>query len=166
MTRTNRKTYQATSRTLLKMMPTPWSVMEFTGRVAHLRSRPVQVIDLDFAAESGVSGAWQPTVKQDFIFVSDGAFGLRRDAIICHEIAHMTLGHTPADLGFAGNDATHDVMSMMLEASPALARKFLFRHDYDSRAEADAEHLATLVISAIVAGPVNGTARHVARSLL
>ena len=160
------RTVHAAERRVLKLVPTPWNVEEFARRVAETRNKPVRIVDLDFSPQGGITGAWKPTSKQDIIFVSSSAAGLRRDAIICHELAHMTLGHTPSELGFTGSAAVQDIAPLLLEASPALASKFMFRHDYDSQAESDAEHLATVVIAAISAVPANRTAHHVAKSLL
>ena len=149
------------TRALLKLVPVPWDVDVFVSRLAQLRDRPIRLVDLNFSDEGGVSGAWKATDREDVIFVASGASGLRREAIICHEIAHIFLGHTPAELGFTGQRAVDIVMPMMLEASPALAEKFMLRHAYDNAAENEAEHLATLILSAATELPVDATERHV-----
>ena len=155
-----------TGRVVAKMIPAPWNLLEFIANVARHRGRPINIVDHEFDADSKISGAWRSGDEKDTILVSASASGLRREAIVAHEIAHMMLGHTPADLGFVGEDAVADVMPLMLMADSDLARKFLFRHAYDKAAEADAEQLATLIVSAITAGPANLTARHVTSSLL
>ena len=157
---------QRTNRVVVKLIPAPWNLLEFIENVARERGRPIHIVDFEFDAESKISGAWRSGDEDDTILVPATASSLRREAIVAHEIAHMMLGHTPADLGFVGEAAVAGVMSMMLVADSDLARKFLFRHAYDEVAEADAEQLATLIISAITASPANLTARHVTNSLL
>lgn len=157
---------QRTSRDVARLIPAPWNLLEFIANVARQRGRPINIVEFDFDAESKISGAWRSGDNEDTILVPATTSGLRREAIVAHEVAHMMLGHSPAELGFLGEDAVADVMPMMLVADSDLARKFLFRHAYDKVAEADAEQLATLIISAITAAPANLTARHVTNSLL
>lgn len=156
---------QRTGRMLVKLIPAPWDLHVFIANVSQHRGRPINVVNYDFGAESKISGAWRAGGDDDTILIAATATGLRREAIVAHEVAHMMLGHSPADLGFVGEAAMADVMPMMLVADSELARKFLFRHAYERAAEADAERLATLIITAITAGPANLTAQHVTNSL-
>lgn len=111
-------------------------------RVGVHRLRPVHLLDFDFSAIGGISGAWKPTPRRDILLVASNATGLRRVAVVCHEISHMWLQHTPDDLGFTGDQAMDALHHELQEASPELARKFvLYRHGYESSAEADAEYL-------------------------
>ncbi len=154
-------------RQLERLVPSPWDLSTFIDRVAQHRSRPIHLVDVDFSVDGGISGAWKPTSRRDIVFVASSATGLRRLAVVCHEISHMWLDHTPEDLGFVGEDGLETVIPALLEASPELARKFVrLRHDYDSGAEADAEYLATRVMSAIGTNLPQGRAHQVANSLL
>ena len=154
-------------RQLLRLVPEPCELDTFVQRAAQKRGRPIHVVDVEFSAEGGITGAWKPTRQRDLIFVASSTTGLLRAAIVCHEISHIWLNHLPEDLGFVGQDGLEAVLPALLEASPELARKFVrFRHDYGSRAEADAEYLATTLMSAIGRDAPQGRAQYVSSSLL
>lgn len=154
------------SRQLRRLVPTPWDMDTFLDRVSAKWPRPIQLVNLDFSTAGGISGAWTPTAQRDIVFVASNATGLRRVAIVCHEISHMWLQHTPDDLGLVGDEAMETWYPELQEASPELVRKFvLYRHGYESAAEADAEYLATTVLAAIGKSLPRGRAGHIARSL-
>ncbi len=160
-------TMKQARRQLERLVPAPWDLSTFIDRVAQHRSRPIHLVDVDFSIDGGISGAWKPTSRRDIVFVATSATGLRRLAVVCHEISHMWLDHTPENLGFEGEEGLETVIPALLEASPELARKFVrFRHNYGSGAEADAEYLATTVMSVITTNLPQGRARQVANSLL
>lgn len=160
-------TIKQARRQLLRLVPEPCDLDTFVQRAARKRGRPIRVLDVDFSAEGGITGAWKPTPQRDLIFVASSATGILRVAIVCHEISHIWLNHLPEDLGFVGQEGLETVLPSLLEASPELASKFVrFRHDYGSEAEADAEYLATTLMSAIGSSAAQGRAQHVASSLL
>jgi hypothetical protein len=160
-------TMKRAKRQLLRLVSEPCELDTFVQRAARKRRRPIHVLDVDFSAEGGITGAWKPTPQYDLIFVASSATGLLRVAIVCHEISHIWLNHLPEDLGFVGQDGLETVLPALLVASPELVSKFVrFRHDYGSEAEADAEYLATTVMSAIGNGVPQGRAQRVASSLL
>lgn len=161
-----RVTLRKASRELRRLVPQPWDLGTFIERVGVHRLRPVHLLDFDFSAIGGISGAWKPTPRRDILLVASNATGLRRVAVVCHEISHMWLQHTPDDLGFTGDEAMDALHHELQEASPELARKFvLYRHGYESSAEADAEYLATTVIAAIGKSLPQDQAERIARSL-
>ena len=77
---------------LIPLLPTPWSADEFVRRVAADRNRSILLLTYPLSTEDP-TGFWLSTSAVDYIVVPVNASGGRRDAIICHELAHIVLGH-------------------------------------------------------------------------
>jgi hypothetical protein len=134
------------------LVPDPWDFAQFIERVRTLRGRGLLLRRLPFSDDGGISAAWVPTDQRDVIFYSAHAHAYRRIAIICHELAHIFLGHTPENLGFIGEDALETLEGLLVHnPDPALLANFglRLRHDYDTPGEVDAEQVARLVMTAI-----------------
>ena len=143
---------QIAAAQLQELVPDPWNFAQFIERVRTLRGRGLLLRRLPFSDDGGISAAWVPTDQRDVIFYSAHAHAYRRIAIICHELAHIFLGHTPEDLGFIGEDALETLEGLLVHnPDPALLANFglRLRHDYDTPGEVDAEQVARLVMTAI-----------------
>lgn len=131
---------KAAIRAAEDLVPPSGLVDELLERFAERRGRPITVLEADF--DASVSGMLIATQRADYIAVPSGASPERRSAIVCHEVAHMLLGHdhddkrplsqTLADSGLlAGIDAE-------LAGSVVAARCSYMHPD-----EVDAEVIAT-----------------------
>ncbi|UNN05253.1 hypothetical protein [Rhodococcus opacus] len=76
-------------------MQRPWSLDRLIAELSLQRGRPIVTAPLQRKSKlSGeVSGLWVPREDRDLVFYRDGATGMQRDAIICHELGHIVLSH-------------------------------------------------------------------------
>jgi hypothetical protein len=133
----NERAYQS----LVALLPDPWSVDEFVDLVAADRRRSIRLLLHDLSTGDATGYALRRR-NEDVIVVPTRATGARRDAIICHELAHIVLEHAPHvtdDLEFLSMLAPH--------CPPALLERFLARDGYDTEDERSAETLATRLIA-------------------
>ncbi len=128
---------------LIALLPRPWSADQFVEQVSRSRTRPISLITLPIP-ERQASGYWLPWADRDVVVVPDSAVGARRDAIVCHELAHIVLEHEP----LLANDV-EDLGILAPNLSPELVARFLPRHGYEARIEREAETLATRLIAYI-----------------
>ena len=108
--------------------------------LAAWRQRPIVVLDHPFdTGADPTNGVCVPTEIADYIFVDALTTPTRRAATICHEVAHLLLGH-------AGDiDLVRDVAAPDLD--PRLIERMLARHSYDSVEENNAETMATRLVA-------------------
>ncbi len=127
-----------------RLMPANGSIDGFVVAVAAHRGRSVRVIShlLDAA---GPSGFWIGTSTGDYLVCSADATPTRRAAIVCHELAHMLLGHEPE----VGDTEALSLVSTVLapDVDASVAARFLTRHGYAGVAEEDAEAAATAFVT-------------------
>ncbi len=127
-----------------RLMPADGSIDGFVAAVAAHRIRPVRVIGypLDTA---GPSGFWIGTSAGDYVVFSADATPTRRAAIVCHELAHMLLGHEPE----VGDTEALSLVATILapDVDASVAARFLTRHGYAGTAEEDAEAAATALVT-------------------
>jgi hypothetical protein len=124
-------------------VPASGEVDELVANVSGLRGRPVQLLPFD-VGPGCPSGLWIATDRADYVVFPADASSAERTAIICHELAHMLLNHQP--------QAKAERLSQMAElvapdVDPGVARRFLGRHGYLEVVEAEAEHLATVLVT-------------------
>lgn len=145
VSRRRRREVADTLRSLLPLIPAPWSVDVFVRRVADQRNRPIRLVDQPLPGD--ITGLWIPTDQVDYVVVAERATraaGSWRDAIIGHEIAHMVLGHDPLPV-----TSTAGLSVLESNVSPQLVQRFLPRHGYEARIEREAETFATRLIAHI-----------------
>lgn len=106
-------------------IPDPWNADAFLAWLANVRRR--QILVLPWNTVGGISGCWVEREHTDFLVVDEKASPLHRSHVICHEAAHMWLGHR----GHAADE---------LSAQTGLP------HHYDTEQEEQAETLATLIL--------------------
>lgn len=137
MRRTTRRTTEKASYSHL--LPASGDLDELVARVATSRSRTITLMPICLP-EDAPSGLWIATGARDYIVYPDDADAQWRSGIVCHEIAHMLLGHDP-------RPGTSDLGGLVAAAAPSIdpqvAARFLHRHGYADAVEADAENLGT-----------------------
>lgn len=125
----------------LRLIPQDGSVTALIRVVGAKRGRPIELIALPLPSDSP-SGAWISSPAVDYIVIDSTSTPTRRDAIICHELAHMLLGHQ-------GEPFSADQLTMLAPTiKPQVAARVLGRHGYATEAEHDAEVLATVLVAA------------------
>lgn len=116
-------------------LPADGNLVGLLENLSQYRGRRVAVIERDLN-QGGPSGLWIETSSSDWIVVDTAGLPSRRATAICHEVAHMLLGHE-------GRTGDSDLKALTSHVSPALAARFLTRHGYEEPEELDAETLAT-----------------------
>ncbi len=126
-----------------RLMPADGSIDGFVAAVGAHRGRPVRVIGYPLDA-AGPSGLWIGTCASDYVVCSADATPTRRAAILCHELAHMLLGHEPE----VGDTEALSLVAKVLapDVDVSVATRFLTRHGYAGTAEEDAEAAATALV--------------------
>lgn len=138
----NREARLARSRAI-RLVPANGVVDDLVAAVSDQRSRAVHLLAADFGPEAP-TGMWISTDNAEYIVFPADASSAERAAVICHELAHMLLGHQP--------EARVDQLSQIAKTvaptiDPEVARRFLQRHGYSEQVEAEAEQLATALVT-------------------
>ena len=158
----------------LALIPNPYNEDLFLDNVGRRLNREIWSMPWSFPPGSEITGLWKATPKRDYIFISTGAVGVRRIYPLCHEVAHMVLGHKSENT-FAGADTLDEVLPRLEVAGRALATRMIvglmntdvrLRHDYDTHDERQAENLATTLALAISEPPPSPELGHITRALL
>jgi hypothetical protein len=126
------------ARVAKRLLPIDGNLDGLLDALGQVRGRRIHVLRHKFTGRP-TSGLWLPTKNADYLVIDDPTTPSRRAAIICHEVAHILLGHTP-------DITTSDlVAAAMPDLSPELIARALARHAYATDDEADAEELGTLI---------------------
>lgn len=125
-----------------KLMPRSGLVDDLVEAIAADRGRPIRMMSEDLGPEDPF-GLWIPRSQADWIIVPNGIGAAQRTAIVCHELSHILLGHSPMPYGVADVDAL--VGQIAPDVDPSVARRFLARSWYDDDLEAEAESLGTIL---------------------
>ncbi len=128
-----------------RLLPRDGSIDGFVSAVAAHRGRPMRVLNYPLDA-AGPSGLWIGTSSGDYIVCSADTTPTRRAAIVCHELAHMLLGHEPEVGDVQAVQAVVQVLAP--DVDPLVAARFLARHGFEGPAEEDAEAAATVFVTA------------------
>jgi hypothetical protein len=119
-------------------MPIDGDLDGLLDALSHERGRRIHLLPQRFTGRP-TSGLWLPTTAADYVVIDDPTTPSRRAAIICHEVAHILLGHSP-------DITTSDLVAAALpNLSPELVARALARHAYATEDEAEAEELGTLI---------------------
>lgn len=125
---------------LNEALPPSGDLDDLLSRVERARGRHIRVIAVDLS-RSGASGLWAATTDADFIVVEQTAGLALREAIVCHELAHVLLDDE-ADVADADVLAwAEDVARQTL--GTRLAARVLGRHGYGHESERRAETLGS-----------------------
>lgn len=120
----------------LSLLPPDGDLDAFIEAVSDERGRQIVVLEYPLG-DSAASGLWLTTAEVDYIVVSSGAALSRRTAILCHELAHMLLGHE------ADAEAADALAAVAPDISPEVRGRFLARTAYEAHTECDAEEVGT-----------------------
>lgn len=143
MKRRRGRAVRATWRAVSTLIPDNGNVDDFVAAVSTQRGRRIAVLGC-FMPDDGPSGYWAPTPDVDYILHADSITAEHRETVVCHEIAHMVLGHE-------AREGLMDTRALAPSISPEVAARFLTREGYPDEIEADAEMLATLIAAELVA---------------
>ncbi|GAA1491492.1 hypothetical protein [Brachybacterium sacelli] len=120
------------------MMPLSGDVEDLLTNLSRTRDRRISILTAPLT--SPLSGLLIATGKADYVVVGDEASPERQVAIVCHEVAHLLLGH----------DDNQPLSSGLIESgllqglNPDLVRSVVAgRHAYAHATELDAETVAT-----------------------
>jgi Zn-dependent peptidase ImmA (M78 family) len=108
------------------------------SQVEALQGRPLKLIgvgDRDLPC-----GMWVRTAQTDLVFYAETTAPAHQRHIIAHELAHILLGHSGAEL----TEQAGGLLFQRIE--PTTVARVLNRADYDTSAEREAELLATLLL--------------------
>lgn len=142
--------YRAAVRVLplvKRLMPADGSIDGLVAAVATHRARPIDLLPAHLGARSS-SGFWVVGKSHDYIVYAASATPEQRDLILCHELAHMLLGHS-------GN---RPVDALGLGDIGARPTQLLTRHGYGDSPEADARRLAQRVLALSMTRRSSGSA--------
>lgn len=170
----------AMTEALVALVPQPWDAERFVANYSRYSGREIWTMPWPFPADSDISALWLPLPQHDWLLVSENAVEVILILQICHEIAHMAYGHKARDLGFFGSDAVLSILPHLKVATRRmatlmigeLARQLvgkpgiLYRHDYDTQEERDAESLATVLFQAATRPPPSPELTRIYRALL
>ncbi|MBV6759779.1 hypothetical protein KV605_25370 [Rhodococcus opacus] len=128
-------------------IPVPWNRDQLIGSVAARRGRPIHLVPVSHAlVQGGHSGLWLARADDDVILYATGMSDVHATHIICHELAHMELGHDRDAVGDTSVDST-----VLSAAAPSVDTagvvKMLGRSNYSNDQEYEAELLATLIMA-------------------
>lgn len=129
----------AAVRTAVHLMPEDGDLDELAVRLSQERGRPLRIIR-QAMPPGAASGLWISTRSTDYVIIDAKASPTRASAILCHEFAHMILGHKGWAL-----DESQLAMALAPEVAPQVAARFLARESYGGNQEHDAEEVGTLV---------------------
>ena len=116
-----------------------YSILSLVERVAAYRSRPIILCPFELPDPTHF-GSWIASPSRDFIFFIWNTARVHQDHTICHELAHMLLGHTTRVVG-------GDVDALRL-VGLGLARQLSNLHR--SPRERAAEQLALTIQQALI----------------
>lgn len=122
-----------------RLMPSDGNLEGLVRNVGLHRGRPVLLQEMSVPGVS--SGLVVAFDHADCILVAKTSGPSRRDAIVCHEVAHLLLEHT-------GDTATSDLLADLApNLSADLVARMLARHAYDTPEEREAETMATMLVA-------------------
>lgn len=125
------------------LVPSSGSLTGLVTAVSRHRGRPVEILDRTLP-RNDLSGLWIPQPEVDYIICAQGMAAGHKRVVVCHELAHMLLGHSP-------REGHLDAAVFAPDVGAGLASRFLCRQGYGNRDEADAESLATVLATTLAA---------------
>lgn len=138
MRRRYSKQVQDAIRNANALTPLSGDVENLLDNLSAMRGREITIISAPLA--SPLSGLLISTNKADYVVVGDEASPERQVAIVCHEVAHLLLGHDDQESLSAGLIES----GLLRGLNPELVRSVVAgRHAYAHTTELDAETVAT-----------------------
>lgn len=138
MRRRNSQQVQDAIRMADAMIPLSGDVEDLLENLSRTRGRDISILTAPLS--NPVSGLLIATGKADYVIVGDEASPERQVSIVCHEVAHLLLGHDHKN-----SLSTDLIESGLLQGlDPDLVRSVVAgRHAYAHTNEMNAETVAT-----------------------
>jgi hypothetical protein len=128
-----------TARLARRLMPPDGDLDQWLRNLSEQRMRPIRAAAGDLSATPGLTGMCVIRDDADYIVVDAAASPARQVMFLCHEVAHLLLGHQ-------GEVASSDLIARATpDLPPGLRTRVLTRHEHSSPEEHAAEELATLL---------------------
>lgn len=124
----------------LRGLELPQGAMTMDSLAAHVaarRGRPLRLQPQSMGS-SGVSGAWVPGGKVDYVFYESDTSRRHQIQIVAHELGHMVSGHSPA---------LHGSLAQVARLAPGAALHMMARNGYSDDQEREAEYMADLLVA-------------------
>ena len=138
-----RRCFRSGRERALRLVPATGVLDDLVRAVGQDSGRVIRLLPFHLGTDS-LTGLWLATDQADYIVYPANASAAERAAIVSHELSHMLLFHRPAggadQLGRLAEQLAPDI-------DPAVVRLFLGRHGYARKEEADAETLATVLVT-------------------
>ena len=128
-----------------RLLPDSGAVEDLVDALSRRRDRRMYLLEVPLQG-GAPSGAWMPLDGADYLLYPESASPTRRDAVICHELAHILLAHDPA---LHASLSTAALSAIAPSVSPAAARAVLYRTGYTTSEEAAAEFVGTLLAAGL-----------------
>lgn len=132
------------------LVPTDGSLTGLIEAIAREHRRTLIRVEVDLTG-SALSGAWIPVDGVDYLLFPKDAPPTRASAVVCHELAHLLLGHDPA-IHLGGT--LEKVQAALAHLSPVTVERMLSRTGYSDRQERNAEYFATVLHTRLVSNRV------------
>lgn len=130
------------------VVPLDGSLDALVSGVSQRVGHPIVLIGTELA--DGYSGMWYGYSDYDEIHFPKSAPDITKKAAICHELAHIMLGHRPENSLSLGGDVFKHV-----DPTKVTALRVMHRSVYDAPIEHDAELLATMLLHRLHAAGAN-----------
>lgn len=134
---------RAGRRQALRLMPADGDLDAFVAAVADHRGRPIMIRAWPYAADEP-SGYLYGLDEHDIVVMDAVASPSQRAGVLCHELAHLVLGHQGSA---ADSRLVEALLGPDLNHSARLRTGLLLRHDFEAGIEADAEMLGTILVA-------------------
>lgn len=120
-------------------IPVPWDREAFVQGIAGMRGRPITLIATEpaFLTDS-LCGLWLAREDDDVILYERDATDFRIHHVVCHQIAHMVLGHHSAESARC---------RALPDLAPELVNIILRGKDYGDEQEYEADLFALLLMN-------------------
>jgi hypothetical protein len=142
-------------RDALRHIPSDGDLDVYVESIASLRRRQIVMLGWPLASDAP-SGLWIAGADRDYIVYPKSAPAARKRAIVCHELAHMLLGH---EMQTDGQGAELAALAVAPSIHPDVAARFLTRHGYADSIEAEAEKVGTRLAAALAEAEAAPTER-------
>ena len=122
-------------KTAKSLLPDSGDLDQLVLAVSAHRGRLITVQSWRLEADAP-SGIWLQAADRDYVLHAANLGPEHRAAVVCHELAHMLLGHQ-------SREGVVDVRGVAPSIDPVVAARFFTRHGYEDDIEAEAEDLGT-----------------------
>lgn len=109
----------------IDLCPEDGNEESLVANVSRWLERDIKVVTIPLPV--GLSGVWTSTDSQELIALDAASSELRRRVALCHELAHMVLGHGDADPEGDDEPELDLLRGALPDLDPRLIKQALFR---------------------------------------